>query len=92
MRIVVTKEHIDKGAKGRPESCAVALAMLDAGYHRPRVDGTSISWTKSCAQCGALSCSKGGSYPCMERSPTPVRDFISKFDRGETVEPFEFYL
>ncbi|QGJ91970.1 hypothetical protein SEA_KEELAN_5 [Gordonia phage Keelan] len=77
MKVVVTQEHIEKGDKGSPVSCPVALALNDAGmegYYRveSRHLRTAI-----------------GKFPL----PTEARQFIAKYDtHGGPVEPFEFEL
>ncbi len=34
MRIVVEQRHIDKGRRQQPDSCPVALALIDLGHER----------------------------------------------------------
>ena len=78
MKIQVTREHIDKGIKGHACKCPVALALHAAGFKDAMVWYTRI---------------------CLEYTPPPYTPrnltdslvkFLRTFDKGQTVEPFEF--
>ena len=78
MKIKVTQEHIDNGWRCSRGWCPIALALRDV-FGRdcdPRVSGVHI----------ALG--PGTSY----RTPPEAMYFISDYDDGRTVQPFEFEL
>ena len=43
MKIQVTQECIDKGVRGEPAGCPIALALMWAGFPYPRVGARMIS-------------------------------------------------
>jgi hypothetical protein len=79
MTVHVTQEHIDKGKKGIPDCCAVALALKSHG-------GGSV-----CQDGDGLPCYLFGPKGVNEL-PGDVQRFIEMFDAGETVEPFSFEI
>lgn len=78
MRIQVTAEDIANGIPYECEACPVALALKK---HSPNVDADIIVdadniWWGEAAYS----------------TPEEVVSFITNFDKGDAVEPFEFYL
>ena len=88
MRIKVTQECIESGSKGsRSKSCPVAMAMSVAGLYSPSV-GLSMSWWGRVRRDAAT----GRRFRSGCDIPPEVSEFIHRFDRGKSVEPFEFEL
>jgi hypothetical protein len=80
LKISVTQEHIDNGVRGNCEKDPIALAMIDAKWMRPWVGPLTIR-------------TDGFNGGCMRQSfetPEIVWKFLSDFDNGRPVEPFEF--
>lgn len=80
MKISVTAEHIKKGKRQHCSLCPIALAMIDAGIEDPYVH-TNVVLT-------GIDYESRGYFTL---SPAAKR-FISRFDCGRAVEPFEFEL
>lgn len=74
--INVTQECIDKGKKRDYKFCPIALAAVKDGIPELRVGKTTMT----------ICCN----YEHRLVLPDTARDFISKFDQGEAVKPFEF--
>jgi hypothetical protein len=79
MIIKVEQKHIDNGVLDNSCKCPIALAMIDAKMKDPEIHYDKMSFKA------------GGRYARAETSPT-CRKFMSKFDTGHKVEPFEFEL
>ncbi len=79
MKIRVTQECIDAGTPRACGSCPVALAVIDAFLEKVRVEvfGFGIS---------VVNQTKLKNFFL----PEVAFKFMEKFDRGESVEPFEF--
>lgn len=85
----VTQDCIDRGERENCEKCPVALAMLQAGFVAPQVDGCSLGWTEP-----------GRGVAVYISTPSDVAFFIDEFDGswideedGKAVnngEPFSF--
>jgi hypothetical protein len=78
MTIHVTQEHIDKGLKSCG-GCPIALALRDAGFNDVVVFQRRFIYD---ARRGSPS----------HTLPPEAREFIEKFDKGRTVQPFSFEL
>lgn len=77
VRVKITQDHIIKGTRASCSNCPVALALRDA---------TGIKWFVSQSYLGTVGC-----YNNIEvKLPPRVSVFISSFDLGVHVEPFEF--
>jgi hypothetical protein len=81
--VQVTQEDIDNGHPSNPHGCPVALAMNRA-FNR----------TDACAGQFRLSfhASDGANFVVDWLAPPEIFAFISDFDYGHPVEPFEFEL
>lgn len=77
MKISVTKQHIDAGIKLDACSCPLALALSDAGFPKPVVDGEQVEIA-----------GEFGLFPL----PEVAQQFVSDFDHGLPVAPFDFEL
>jgi hypothetical protein len=80
MKIQVTQHHIDTGLRGSCTGDPIALAMLEAGYEEPWVSPVRIVWTDRFA------------HPYDTATPESVLEFMTTFDNGGYVRPFEFEL
>ena len=81
MKIAVTNDHIERGARCSKFLCPVALAMRQAGCESPIIY-EHVIWVRMK--------SSGHMHPV---TPTPeIRKFIKAFDSGEDVEAFTFEL
>lgn len=77
MRISVTEDHIKKGRKREPRFCPVAIAVRERlKLSEYQVDVGNRIWIKD--------------FPV--EIPHAVNRFVSDFDNGRPVEPFEFDL
>ena len=82
-KIRVTQRHIDSGVSGGSTSCPVALAVREVlGVD---ADVSVGSYTLGYRPKNRLD------YRLLDL-PTRVTDFISRFDKGLEVDPFEFEL
>lgn len=82
MRIQVTIDDIAKGVKGVSESCPVALAIKrQLNPEGVTVGAWNIDWYQS-----------GKGYWAKLPKDSKVHRFITDFDRGDLVDPFEFEL
>ena len=81
MIVKVDNVHINTGKPGDANSCAIALAMKDAGCMMVKVTHHSIYY---------------GNEEIMEIVAVPIPDkvleFVVNFDNGYRVYPFEFEL
>lgn len=77
MRIIVTKEDIEKGRARDAQNCPVALALRRAGVVHFGVSGILV-WVASGNQAVVL--------------PGHVQEWILNYDYGLQMEPFEFEL
>jgi hypothetical protein len=77
MQIKVTQQHIDAGIKLLCDACPVALALSEAtgGMHWG-VTGWA-AWERN-------------THRRAITLPRAVLQFVTDYDRGEPVEPFEF--
>ncbi len=78
MRIVVTKEDIEKGRRQDPKGCPIGRALSRAGVNHCCVAGAAVILRNEPQQVTALLL------------PDVVRNWIFDFDRGKTVEPIGF--
>jgi hypothetical protein len=76
MRIEVRQEHIDKGERDRCTSCPVALALNDAGFKGAAVTFAMLNL----------------SFYLTVPTPPKAAEWITQFDNGDTVAPFDFEL
>jgi hypothetical protein len=76
MKVKVTADHIAKGERANGAACPIALALRDLGYTNPQVRHRSFYV----------------GYPYLDhyKMSDDVACFISRFDMGRPVEPFEF--
>ena len=82
MKISVTYEDIQAGIPTSGSSCPIALAIERAGFcrgHRVRVYSSKIV-------CFSESDNVSGRFPL----PAVAQSFVSDFDEGMAVQPFEF--
>ena len=80
IEVRVTQDHIDQGQKRICSFCPVALAIRDIlGKRRMRV-----------VKVGGMTVTVGDN-DAWSFSPA-IQRFIARFDNGETVKPFKFYL
>lgn len=82
MKISVTQDDIDKGIRLLSDSCPVAIAMNRCGFVRSAAYKTYLIWNHR----GTFSGWNGMATPLL------VKEFITKFDEGQAVSPFEFDL
>lgn len=80
MKIQVTKEDIEKGARYMCRACPIALATLRTGVFSAVVYQDSISISFS---------GEGFKYFSL---PENAIDFIKSFDSHQPVKPFSFEL
>ena len=80
MRVKAEGRHIEHGKQCQCYACPIALAVCEAaGTERASVDGSCIQWRESDGwKVGA--------------TPEKARQFITAFDNGDPVQPFEFEL
>lgn len=78
--IRVQNRHISAGLGATPQSCAVALALFEQLNIREACVGARYFWLKD--REGYMT----GDIPL----PDSAQRFISKFDDGQDVKPFEF--
>lgn len=77
MKITVKKTHIRRGAKGLPDSCAIALAIKE------QLGTNDVSVSSKIMKIGKKVISL----------PSEAVDFIAAFDDNKSsVEPFEFEI
>lgn len=79
MLIHITQPHIDRGCRGDAENCPVKLAIHDAS-------GLICTVAEDYIRFG------NGPDSFQIRTPVAVAVWISRYDRRELVEPFEFEL
>ncbi len=77
MRIIVTREDIEKGRARDAQNCPVALALRRAGVGHFGVSGILV-WVAAGNQAVVL--------------PGPVQEWILNYDYGCQMAPFEFEL
>ena len=65
----IKQEHIDQGAPGDPDKCALALALLDAGYRNPHIKGSYV-----------IAVAPGAEYDRLYRMESGALEFIHNFD------------
>jgi hypothetical protein len=78
--VQVTQRHIDKGEKNDCNYCPVGIAMRES-------TGCYVVVTQ---QAAAFTHDKYGTF--AEKMPKSVERFIERYDRGESVKPFQFRL
>jgi hypothetical protein len=78
LKIKVTQEHIDKGERKSERFCPVALALKEQTHERAFV------LKENCYFLVRQYVPR--KYPM----PKEVEEFVSKFDKGEKVDPFSF--
>lgn len=85
MIIKVTKECIQAGIRNSCIKCPVAIAMSQSPLINVEARSDFLLWIQD---VGKLKCIKYGKMP----TPLAVQDFISRFDMGLIVAPFEFEI
>lgn len=82
--IKVTESHIATGLRGRCMDCPIANAINDTGraYGSTKVRSTHVD----------LIHAEGPSGSRHVKLPRSARRFIARFDNGEPVKPFNFFL
>jgi hypothetical protein len=84
MKIAVNRNDIAQGMPGNGWRCPVALAIArDLGCHTMVGEGWAVTV--------APDFTVASDFRSLDLPPE-VQTWIRKFDRGETVEPFEFEL
>ena len=78
MRIEVGIEHIKNGVRDAGTKCPVALAMQSAGYRMADVGPRVTCWSPRPGAVKSLL------------TPDAVCHWITRFDLGLEVEPFDF--
>lgn len=78
MRVNVTQEHIDKGARMSCDGCPIALALKEAGLPDVEVFANRVSRNAFTSDLETWEL------------PTNARAFIQSFDNYRIVEPFHF--
>ena len=91
MKISVTEDHIRRGVPTDPNSCAVALALLEQVPQAflATVSGLGLSIRVSAPTDSAPLRQFVQTYANL---PFSILRFAGAFDRGEAVKPFEFEL
>lgn len=84
----VTQADIDAGMPGFGCDCPVALAVHRALPHLP---GAYV-YSYGVATSAHLEADPFGSVDVFADLPRAARDFITRFDGSEQVEPFSFEL
>jgi len=74
MKIEVGREHIERGARQRPEYCPIALALMD-------IEDVTDAWVGSTVEFW-----KGTRRAVMKHTRESLR-FMLSFDDGKPVEP-----
>ena len=87
VKISVTQDHIENGFYGLCDGCPVALALKEAGYHKPYVSAKVLAF-------GYTRATGLDSIPKEKLIPLPrsAQKFIRNFDAESKVEPFNFFL
>jgi hypothetical protein len=81
MLVVVTADHIARGVRECCDNCPAALALQDAfPHHFVEVSD------------GMASIRRWGEAAVVVDLPPAAKRFVSRFDAGDEVEPFEFEL
>ena len=78
IKVRVTREHIQRGARGVPSRCPVAYAVRSEGFADVVVLDGTVDWFDP-------------KFHCVTQ-PRAVRRFIARFDAGKPVKPFTFML
>lgn len=77
----LTQEHIDKGCRNESDNCPLSLCFVETLWiKRARVDPHSTTFY-----------TYNREYYLKQNSDI-MMDFITRFDKGEEVKPFTFYL
>jgi len=84
--ISVTAEDIANGERNDCTACPIALAMNRTGLRHVSARNVFVVWWDR-----DLSETGEGNRFCAF-TPSEAADFMSAFDAGENVEPFEFTL
>jgi hypothetical protein len=80
LTVRVTKEHIQRGRRGEEESCPLALAVREAGYHGALVGELSWRPHPDIHEWNTL------------QLPEAASQFIRLFDNNLPVKPATFRL
>lgn len=81
MKVTVTQDHINRGTREKCRSCPIALAINDV----PNFSGAFVG-----TELASFMHRYGGAQ--IKSLPNSAKIFISQFDQGAHVEPFEFEL
>jgi hypothetical protein len=84
--IRVTAQHIEQGERNNPMACPIALAIIEQQWPTAEVD-VFDGHAYACDCLGIVI--KDHLVAAM---PAEADEFISAFDAGDEVEPFEFEL
>lgn len=82
--INVTQQHIDKGCRIQASNCPIALA-IDELLKEPLQ-----AWV--CQSNIGIGAEGEERFRYQENTPESAKEFITRFDAGEPVEPFSFDL
>jgi len=80
MKITVTRQDIQQGQRRDPEQCAVARALVRAGFEHSGVMGPSVMMPDRWGRLISLPL------------PAVVSDWIFDFDAGKPVRPITFEM
>jgi len=80
MKIIVSRDDIQRGQRRDPEDCPVARALRRAGIAHSGVMGAAITFTDE------------QQHTTLLLLPGEVQEWIARFDQGGEAEPFEFEL
>ncbi|PWU15831.1 MAG: hypothetical protein C5B50_14730 [Verrucomicrobia bacterium] len=80
MKIIVSREDIQRGQRRDPEDCPVARALRRAGIGHSGVMGAAITFTDE------------QQHTTLLLLPGEVQEWIARFDQGGEAEPFDFDL
>lgn len=78
--VVVTAQDIKNGTKGNQHTCAIAQSLMRS------FDEATVSVD------GPSDIQVDGFKVSWVSSPTKIRSFIGKFDKGKKVAPFKFAM
>lgn len=84
LRVNVTKQHISNGKRNGAFDCPVALALKDKLPGKFQVNSETLAYRSLHNKKWLLT--------SITTLPKRVQQFISNFDSGKKVQPFEFKI
>ncbi len=79
--VKVTRNHILAGRRFNPRKCPIALALMSAGFYKAQVTGLTVNARR-----------RGDRRDVTWEIPNRAVEFITRFDNGDPVQPFELRL